>query len=189
VAPATASPTDTREQIVRIARTMIATRSYLGFSFQDIADQVGIRKPSLYHHFPTKEALGIEVLKRATEGFRLWAAKTPASPQKKLGAYFRLYRDTLHAGSRVCPAGALAPGWDCIEGELQRAVIELRATQIAWLTGVLSELGPKKRARQARQRAAHLFAICQGALLSSRMTGAVADFDDAVGIAERSLGL
>jgi TetR/AcrR family transcriptional repressor of nem operon len=186
VGQSTANPTDTRAQILRVARTMIATRSYLGFSFQDIADQVGIRKPSLYHHFPTKEALGIEVLEEATAGFKRWAAATPTSPQKKLSAYFRLYRDTLQAGSRVCPAGALAPGWDCIEGQLQRAVIALRTNQIEWLTTVLSELGPKK---QARQRAAQLFALCQGALLSSRMTGSVSDFDEAVVLAQRNLGL
>ena len=176
---------DTRERILRVALELIRTRSYLGFSFQDVAEQIGIRKASLYHHFPTKEALGIEVLERATEWFKVWAERTPATPQKKLGAYVRMFRDTLQAGSAVCPAGAFAPGWDCIEVDLQKAVRALRSTHIAWLTDVLTELGSPK---QARQRANQLFALCQGALLASRMTGDPADFDEALAPAKAALG-
>jgi TetR/AcrR family transcriptional regulator, transcriptional repressor for nem operon len=73
----TAITPNTREQIVRVARNLIQTRSYLGFSFQDIADEIGIRKPSLYHHFASKEALGVEVLRQATRSFEFWAAATP----------------------------------------------------------------------------------------------------------------
>jgi TetR/AcrR family transcriptional repressor of nem operon len=184
VSTAAASPNDTREQILRVARKLIQTRSYLGFSFQDIANLVGIRKPSLYHHFPSKEALGVEVLRRSTEAFEVWTAAMTIPPARKLDAYIRMFRDTLHAGQQMCPAGALAPGWDCIDAELRAAVQALRRTQIDWLTGVLAELGPP---RQARQRAGYLFAACQGSLLSARMTGDVADFDDAIALARRSL--
>jgi TetR/AcrR family transcriptional repressor of nem operon len=170
---------DTRQQILQVARDLIQTRSYLGFSFQDIADQVGIRKPSLYHHFASKAALGVEVLHEATQSFYEWAATTPPAPQRKLAAYFNLYRKGLHAGRGMCPAGALAPGWDCIETELRSAVRSLRDAQIQWLTGVLGNLSPRNR-RRSRDAAVFVFAACQGALLSARMTGAVEDFDTAI---------
>ena len=165
----------TREEILSVARNLIQTRSYLGFSFQDVADRVGIRKPSLYHHFPTKEALGVEVLHEATNAFRKWAAATPPTAALKLSAYFELYRWGLRAGLAVCPAGALAPGWDCIEPKLRRAVRSLRDEQVQWLSGVFSA-DPRNR-RRAGELAAFVFAACQGALLSARMTGAVEDFD------------
>jgi TetR/AcrR family transcriptional regulator, transcriptional repressor for nem operon len=165
----------TREEILSVARNLIQTRSYLGFSFQDVADQVGIRKPSLYHHFPTKEALGVEVLHEATHAFRIWAAATSPTPWRKLRAYFDLYRWGLRAGLAMCPAGALAPGWDCIEPKLQGAVRSLRDEQVQWLSAVFSA-DPRTR-RRARELAAFVFAACQGALLSARMTGAVEDFD------------
>lgn len=170
---------NTRQQILHVARNLIQTRSYLGFSFQDIADAVGLRKPSLYHHFRSKQALGVEVLRDATDAFRRWAASTPSVPGRKLSAYFTMYRNGLHAGRAVCPAGALAPGWDCIDSQLRDAVRALRATQIRWLTEVLSGLNPRGR-RSAAKRAAFVFAACQGALLSARMTGAVQDFDVAI---------
>lgn len=170
---------NTRERILRTARKLIRTRSYLGFSFQDIADAIGIRKPSLYHHFPSKEALGVEVLTDAANGFRSWAAATPGPPGRKLAAYFDLYRNGLHAGRGVCPAAAMAAGWDCIDSQLRDAVRALRETQIQWLTEIFSTANPRAR-RRAGERAAFVFAACQGALLSARMTGAIEDFDAAV---------
>jgi TetR/AcrR family transcriptional repressor of nem operon len=168
-------PPSTREEILRVTRNLIQTRSYLGFSFQDVADQVGIRKASLYHHFRTKDALGVQVLREASYAFRRWTEAASANAEIKLSAYFDLYRWDLRAGAAMCPAGALAPGWDCIESDLRGAVLGLRDQQIRWLTGVFSA-DPRNR-RRAGDLAAFVFAACQGALLSARMTGAVEDFE------------
>ncbi|MEJ1171761.1 TetR/AcrR family transcriptional regulator [Variovorax sp. CCNWLW235] len=179
----------TREQILAVARSLIETRSYLGFSFQDVADAVGIRKASLYHHFPTKEALGIAVIREATQLFKNWEAAKVRTPKDALESYFRMYRNTLKAGSGMCPAGALTPGWDCINDELRQAVQELRNTQVLWLTGVLGALAPAghKKGASAASLAAYVFSVCQGALLASRMTGRAEDFDEAIAQLRSSL--
>ncbi len=178
----------TREQILGVARGLIETRSYLGFSFQDVADAVGIRKASLYHHFPTKEALGIAVIRQATQFFKDWDAARVRTPKDALESYFRMYRNTLKAGSGMCPAGALAPGWDCINEELRQAVQELRNTQVMWLTGVLGALLPaRQKGASVASLAAYVFSVCQGALLSARMTGRVDDFDAAIAQLRSSL--
>lgn len=179
----------TREQILAVARSLIETRSYLGFSFQDVADAVGIRKASLYHHFPTKEALGIAVIREATQLFKNWEAAKVRTPKDALESYFRMYRNTLKAGSGMCPAGASTPGWDCINDELRQAVQELRNTQVLWLTGVLGALAPAghKKGASAASLAAYVFSVCQGALLASRMTGRAEDFDEAIAQLRSSL--
>jgi TetR/AcrR family transcriptional repressor of nem operon len=179
----------TREQILAVARSLIETRSYLGFSFQDVADAVGIRKASLYHHFPTKEALGIAVIREATQLFKNWEAARVRAPKDALESYFRMYRNTLKAGSGMCPAGALTPGWDCINEELRQAVQELRNAQVLWLTGVLGALAPAghKKGASAASLAAYVFSVCQGALLASRMTGRAEDFDEAIAQLRSSL--
>jgi TetR/AcrR family transcriptional regulator, transcriptional repressor for nem operon len=183
VSSSATSPNDTREQIIRAGRELLMTRSYQGFSFQDIADRVGIRKPSLYHHFASKDLLAIEILQRSRSSFERWTGAMQLSAAKKLDAYIRMYRDTLGAGRVMCPAGALAPSWDVIDTSVQHEVRAMRQVQLDWLTEVFGELG-ESRAR-ARSRASHMFALCQGALITARMTGDAADFDDVIATARR----
>lgn len=51
-----------KETLLEAAGMAFAERGYAGASMSDIASRSGIQKASLFHHFPTKEALYMEVL-------------------------------------------------------------------------------------------------------------------------------
>ncbi len=48
----------TKEALLKEAEALVRTRGYAAFSYADLSERVGIRKASIHHHFPTKEALG-----------------------------------------------------------------------------------------------------------------------------------
>jgi AcrR family transcriptional regulator len=64
-----------REEILRIATRQFAARGLEGTTLQAVADEVGISKPSVLHHFPSKEALHAAVIAGIIEH---WQELVPA---------------------------------------------------------------------------------------------------------------
>ncbi|MEI5524276.1 TetR/AcrR family transcriptional regulator [Streptomyces brasiliscabiei] len=60
---ARARSVERRAEIVRAALEVIAERGYRGASLAAVAERVGLTQQGLLHHFPTKEALLVAVLK------------------------------------------------------------------------------------------------------------------------------
>ena len=60
--PRRTSGAETRERILFVAANLFAQLGYHGTSTRQIADAVGIRQPSLFHHFASKSAIAEALL-------------------------------------------------------------------------------------------------------------------------------
>ncbi len=98
---------DTRSTLIDVATSQVRRQGYSAFSYADLADAVGIRKPSIHHHFPTKEDLGVAIVAAYTERFSGELDRIDAETGKvleRLRAYARLYREGLESGKGACAA-------------------------------------------------------------------------------------
>jgi len=66
----TATKGNTAEKLVDGARQMIMLGGYNGFSYADLAQRYGIRKPSIHHHFPSKVDLVVAVVEQGRARIR-----------------------------------------------------------------------------------------------------------------------
>lgn len=183
---------ETREQILASAQRLVQARGFNGFSYADISKEVGIRKASLHHHFPTKTDLGVALINMYAamlEGALLKIGASSASADKKLAAYVGLYRDTLDA-QRACLGGMLASEALTLDKAVLRGVKRFFEFNVRWLTEILAE-GKAKRIFTLNGTASHhahlLVSSLQGALILARATGDSKVFDHTASLLMASL--
>jgi|GEM_PF-360380 len=81
----------TRNEYLDTAETLFAERGFYGVSIAAIANELGLTKQALLHHFGSKEKLYGEVLRRISEGFDGIAQsqeQEPSTPEERLRAFF-----------------------------------------------------------------------------------------------------
>jgi len=166
---------DTRQRILDSAQRLTQTRSFHGFSFQDIADEVGVRKASLYHHFDSKDDVAVAMLKRAADWVRAELEKTEGrEPKERLEAYFDIFHQIYGKGERMCPGGSFAAVFDAVSSPVQTAVHRFAKMHIDWLEDVVRDGVEQGQFTVGDQRprdvAAQIAAAVQGALLVGRLS-------------------
>jgi AcrR family transcriptional regulator len=79
-----------RQQVVDAAAAVIRQFGFDKTTMGDIARALGLGKSSLYHYFPTKESIFVEVVRSEIESLRsefMRAIEAEATPEGKLRAY------------------------------------------------------------------------------------------------------
>jgi TetR/AcrR family transcriptional repressor of nem operon len=131
---------DTRDQILAVAQQVIQTRSFSDFSYQDVADQLDLRKASVHYHFPTKTDLGVAMLMRYQQQLSHWmrqVAEQAITPPEQLKAYVQLFGEHLGGSGRICPGGIFSAEWNTLAPPLQDALQQLLKTHENWLIDLI----------------------------------------------------
>ncbi|CAI8737249.1 TetR/AcrR family transcriptional regulator, transcriptional repressor for nem operon [Pseudomonas sp. IT-196MI5] len=61
----------TRSDLLTSAEILLRTKGYAAFSYADLAEDIGIKKASIHHHFPTKESLAIAIVESYLFRFKI----------------------------------------------------------------------------------------------------------------------
>jgi len=101
----------TRDQILDCAQGLIQTRGYNGFSFRDIAGDIGIKSASIHYYYPGKTDLAVAVASKYRADFMEATQSISASSKPAheiLSAYASLFEVTLKSENKLCLCGMLA---------------------------------------------------------------------------------
>ncbi len=129
-----------RDQALVSARFHLQTKGFNGFSFQTVADDLQIRKPSLHYYFASKDQLGIELLKNYRQGFEKWVADTEGKSSKQKISWMIDYFEKLSGqGKKICPIGALCADINSLSDDLKKELLSFNQSQMSWLKELLQQ--------------------------------------------------
>ena len=185
---------DTATKILDVGQQLIQTRGYTAMSFQDIAVQVGIKKPSVIHHFPSKADLGVAIIRRYRDTFASQLEAVNKDPDKTawkaLEFYFAPYLHFAQTHDTVCLCGALAGEIPALPEEMRLEVKQFMEAHQKWLEGILSSgrrSGELKFAEKPARLSRMLFNTLQGTLLVKRSTDDLSQLQDVIKAITRML--
>ena len=130
-----------KEQILHEASRMLLQKGLNGFSLQELASALDLKKASLFHHYPSKSSLALELYRFYQKAFVDWTASHGhLSPERQILSYAEELTRWICDKKRVCPVGALSLEWHQLEPELQAQIKVLHKLQKDWLTGLFRSM-------------------------------------------------
>ena len=177
----------TADRILDAGQELIQTGGFSAMSFQDIASEVGIRKPSIIHHFPTKAELGVAIIRRYRDTFAAQLQQISEDPAKSswdaLEFYFSPYLFLASTLDKVCLCGALAGEIPVLPEVMRVEVKQFIEAHQRWLEEILREgveRGELVLIDSPKSLSRVIFNSLQGSLLVRRSTGDVSQLKEII---------
>ncbi len=133
-----ATESQPKARLLTLGAAMASERGLAGLTFGALASAAGVSKSGLFAHFPSKEALQIELLDRAALDFRdhvIAAGREADAGLPRLRAIFEAWLDWTAASGWAggCPFVAAAAEFDDVAGPVRDHLV---TQQRAWLGGL-----------------------------------------------------
>jgi TetR/AcrR family transcriptional repressor of nem operon len=169
---------DTSEQIIDTAEALIQRGGFHAFSFQDIADRIGIKKASIYYHHPAKATLGREVIVRYRRRFTEIMAAVDEDKSISYWQALDLYLEPIvrlaKSNDKACLCGILGGEFIALPEAMQAEVTGFFDEHLRWLTRLLQrgrKAGDFNFPGPPAQQARLMLSAIEGALLIHRAIG------------------
>src|SRR5215510_5202293 len=168
---------NSKRTIMNMAEALLQDKGFNGFSYANIASELGVKNAAIHYHFPSKEDLARAVIQRYRDRFQLWINNSrikDLSPEKKLDWFFSIYTDTRADQGKVCLVGSLEAEFNSIPDGLRADVEGMHKDLLTWLEATLSEgreAGVFTFNGDPANKAALILSSVQGALQMARALG------------------
>lgn len=172
----------TKQLLINEALDIVQKETFSALSFQILADRVGIKKASVYYHFPSKDKLAVGIIEDATNKLgKYFTSIALQKPDKQLACYIKLFSVHISSLQNLCPGVSFITSWPAQSDGVKVAIKTLYQTHIEFVTSVIQKGYDQSIFMQNQTPAADIavtvFAMLQGALLTARVNGDQLVFD------------
>ncbi|GEP58386.1 TetR/AcrR family transcriptional regulator [Reyranella soli] len=165
---------ETAERLMDLAESHIRNAGYGGFSFRELAAEIGIKSASVHHHFPTKATMAAAVASRYADRFLAAVVHQPNETAEDAVAMYRsAFRTALDRDGRMCLCGVLGAEAGGLPPEVAKATRTFFRRCIEDLSARMGG-GPETKAR-----ALQVMATLEGGMVLARALGSIDAFDQA----------
>jgi TetR/AcrR family transcriptional regulator, transcriptional repressor for nem operon len=185
--------TGTKDKILKLGEEYLQDRGFNGFSYKNLAEDLGIKPAAIHYHFPTKSELGVALISRLRDRFRRWSGRMAMESMgfwPRFEAYIEIHAGYLHNDGKVCPSGVIEVEYHVISEQMRSEAKSLVIEMQGWLAKTLDEgrdRGECVFVGTAADQAVSICATLQGALQIARICGP-ASFQVATAHLRRQLG-
>lgn len=164
----------TARKIIDTALLMVQKRGFSGFSFRDIATEIGIKTASIHYHFPTKPDLAQAILQEVQSGFKRELERIDSevsNPREKLKCFFGIFDETFGDGDRLCPFCMVACAQDGVPAFVKTEVQAFWSTGERWAAAQIAagqQSGLFNKSISADTSGRVLVAMLEGAMVTAR---------------------
>ena len=160
---------DAKTAIMDAAERRMQQGGFGGFSFREIAADVGIKSSSVHYHFPTKEDLAAAVIRRWAEHTSELIDKELEKDPDPIRVWTKAFRGTAFSEAHMCPCTVLAAASQGLPEQVAKEVkgfFKMCQDKL-----VAAGLSPSK--------AAEVLSTITGALVLANAFGDTAEYDRA----------
>ncbi len=169
---------DTRTKILDLAELLTQTKGFNGFSYIDLAEEIGIKTASIHYHFKRKDDLAAALVERVhaqhAESFRAIEASNK-TVECRLRAVIGYFQDYLKQ-QKYCMCGMIAAELQSVSPRVKALVQVYFRDYLAWLQRQFEQAGKDDPARLA----VGFLSGLEGSLLLARLNGDPAVIADAL---------
>ncbi|MCF0074746.1 TetR/AcrR family transcriptional regulator [Dyadobacter sp. CY261] len=166
---------ETKDKIAELATELVQQVGYPSLSYQQISSQLGMKNAAVHYHFPSKEDLGLDVVRRDHELFTKFTTSLEGqSAEEKLDAFLTSYQQLLENGNRICMIGASASDYKQLPDSIRQEATTYLSEVKDWFTRLLENGkadGVFQYKGSAAGKAALITSALAGALQHARLIG------------------
>lgn len=175
---------DTKTRILDVAEELTQLKGFNGFSYIDLANEIGVKTASVHYHYKLKADLALALVERAHEDQVAALSKLEvrfSNPEKRLTTLVEVFESYLEQ-EKFCLCGMMSAEMQSVSPAVKKRLKVYFEDMRAWVAKQFKEMGFK----DYKHRSFNFISALEGSLLIARLSDDPSLIRDAMKTAKKA---